>query len=545
VSSGGAWLRRLSAASTPASALLHRRDLSSNGRPAGIVHLGLGNFHRAHQAVHTAAALAAEDGPWGILGVASHSATVADALREQELRYAVVELSPSASRIVVPAVHTDALVAGREPEAVLTALAAPGTRIVTLTVTEHGYTFSPRTGRLDVDHPDVRADLRGDSPPRTTVGLIVRGLQRRARAGAAPITVLSCDNLVSNGATTARMVNEFAAALPAHEYAELAPYLTTVTFPNSMVDRIVPATTDTYRDAVAAQLGVRDAIPVPAEPFSMWVIEDTFAAGRPAWERGGARFAADVGPYELLKLRLLNGTHSMIAYLGALDGAATIPEAIARPAVRGAAERVLRAEFLPTVPVPADIDVDEYIRQLFERWANSALGHRTTQVGSDGSVKLAQRVPEPALARLAAGRMPHHLALTVAGYLCCVAPPDGFDPGPHAAAMTDPARRHLVPLSSSGAGRAGSGAGSPAGSGVGSGSGSGSRGFVRAALGTGLLGAELAVHEGFTARVAEFVDVLVRHGVGAAAREAASATELAVARSPVRDAPAARPDQTR
>jgi fructuronate reductase len=282
-----------------------------------------------------------------------------------------------------------------------------------------------------------------------------------------------------------------------------------------MVDRIVPATTDSYRDAVAAQLGVRDAVPVPAEPFSMWVIEDEFAAGRPAWERGGARFAADVGPYELLKLRLLNGTHSMIAYLGALDGAATIPEAIARPAVRGAAMRVLRDEFLPTVPVPADIDVEEYTRQLFERWANSALGHRTTQVGSDGSVKLAQRVPDPALTHLAAGRMPHHLALTVAGYLCCLAPPDGFDPGPHAAAMTDPARARLAPLRSSRS----SSADGPAGA--------GSRGFVRAALRGGLLGTALAEHDEFTARVAEFVDVLVRHGVDAATREAASATDVA------------------
>lgn len=487
-------LGRLSAAATPPAALLHQRALP----PTGIVHLGLGNFHRAHQAVHTAAALAAEDGPWGILGVASHSAAVADALREQDLRYTVLELSPGRTEAVVPAVHTGALVASREPEAVLDALAAPGTRIVTLTVTEHGYTFAPRTGQLDLDHAGVRADLRGDGPPRTTLGLIVRGLQRRARAGAAPITVLSCDNLMANGHTTARLVGEFAAALPAAERDELASYLAGVAFPNSMVDRIVPATTDAYRDLAAARLGVRDAIPVPAEPFSMWVIEDTFAAGRPAWERGGVLFAADVGPYELLKLRLLNGTHSLIAYLGALDGAATIPEAVERPAVHEAALRVLRDEYLPTVTVPTDIDVADYTRQLFSRWANSALGHRTSQVGSDGSVKLAQRVPEPALVHLNAGRLPHHLALTVAGYLCCVAPPEGFDPGPHAAAMTDPTGRRLAAL-----------AGRPVGE------------FVRAALGTGLLGTALAAHEAFTERVAELIGVLVSHGVGAAVREAA------------------------
>ena len=211
-----------------------------------------------------------------------------------------------------------------------------------------------------------------------------------------------------------------------------------------MVDRIVPATTDAYRAAAAAHLGATDAIPVPAEPFTMWVLEDRFAAGRPAWEHGGALFTDDVEPYELLKLRLLNGTHSLIAYLGALDGHATIAGACAQPFVADAARRVLFDEYLPSVTVPADVDLDGYVAQLFERWSNTALGHRTQQVGSDGSVKLGQRVPEPALLQLRAGRLPHHLALTVAAYLCCLAPPPGFDPGPHAAAMADPARAGLV-----------------------------------------------------------------------------------------------------
>ncbi len=197
-----------------------------------------------------------------------------------------------------------------------------------------------------------------------------------------------------------------------------------------MVDRIVPATTDAYRAAVAAHLGVTDAIPVPAEPFTMWVLEDRFAAGRPAWEHGGAIFTDDVEPYELLKLRLLNGTHSLIAYLGALDGHATIPGATAQPFVADAARRVLFDDYLPSVTVPADVDLDGYVAQLFERWSNTALGHRTQQVGSDGSVKLGQRVPEPALLQLRAGRLPHHLALTVAAYLCCLAPAARVRPRP-------------------------------------------------------------------------------------------------------------------
>lgn len=321
-------LPTLNSRTVAASSLLHRRALAETG----IVHLGLGNFHRAHQAVYTAAALDHTDGPWGILGVASRSAAVADALRAQDFRYGVVEISPTGSRVTIPAVHTGALVAAQQPDAVLDAVAAPATRIVSLTVTEHGYTFSPRTGHLDTDHDGIRSDLRGEAPPRTTIGLIVRGLQRRLRSHATPVTVLSCDNLAGNGGQTGRLVREFTEALPTAERDELLPWLAdAVTFPNTMVDRIVPATTDAYRRTVADRLGLRDEVPVAAEPFTMWVLEDRFAAGRPGWEHGGALFTEDVEPYELLKLRLLNGTHSLIAYLGALDGRATIPDAIGRP----------------------------------------------------------------------------------------------------------------------------------------------------------------------------------------------------------------------
>ncbi|MEV8539604.1 mannitol dehydrogenase family protein [Streptomyces sp. NPDC051572] len=495
-------LPRLNSATTRRSSLLHGRTVGTTG----IVHLGLGNFHRAHQAVYTAGALDHTDGPWGILGVASRSVTVADALRAQDFRYSVVEVSPDGSRVTVPAVHTGALVAAQQPDALLDAIAAPATRIVSLTVTEHGYTFSPRTGHLDHDHEDVRADLRGDAPPRTTIGQIVRGLQRRLRTHAAPVTVLSCDNLVGNGAQTARLVREFTEALPATEREDLLGWLDgSATFPNTMVDRIVPATTDTYRRTVADLHGLHDEVPVPAEPFTMWVLEDRFAAGRPDWVHGGALFTDDVEPYELLKLRLLNGTHSLIAYLGALDGRATIPDAIAQPFVADAARRVLHDDYLPGLTVPDDIDLDTYVTQLFERWANTALGHRTQQVGSDGSVKLRQRVPEPAVSQLRGGRMPHHLALTVAAYLCCMAPPAGFDPGPYAALMTDPARATLRETAQNA---------------------TSVPDFVAAVLDSGLFGDELAEHPEFAERVAEFVDILTRHGTAAAAGAAAEAADL-------------------
>jgi fructuronate reductase len=234
----------------------------------------------------------------------------------------------------------------------------------------------------------------------------------------------------------------------------------------------------------------------------MWVLQDRFAAGRPAWEHGGAVFTDDVHPYELLKLRLLNGTHSLIAYLGALDGRPTIPDATAQPFITDAARRILVDDYLPSITVPADVDLDDYIAQLFTRWSNSALKHGTHQVGSDGSVKLAQRIPEPALLHLNNGRMPHHLALTLAAYLTCLAPPAGFDPGPHAAAMSDPARAGLVQLESEN---------------------TRSAAFVKAVLDTGLLGQDLAQHVEFAARAAEFRDILTRHSPTAAAAEAAQA----------------------
>ncbi|MGO4750286.1 mannitol dehydrogenase family protein, partial [Streptomyces sp. 2MCAF27] len=193
------------------------------------------------------------------------------------------------------------------------------------------------------------------------------------------------------------------------------------------------------------------------------------------------------------------------AYLGALDGRDTIPDAIARPFIAEAARSVLHDEYLPSLTVPADINLDDYVRRLFDRWANSALGHRTRQVGSDGSVKLRQRVPEPALLQLRSGRMPHQLALTVAAYLCCVAPLPGFSPGPHATAMVDPARDTLAAI----AGRPRTSSGAP---------------FVEAVLDSGLLGDGLPEHPAFAARVAELIDVIVRFGPAAAAADALRAT---------------------
>jgi fructuronate reductase len=372
-------------------------------------------------------------------------------------------------------------------------------------VTENGYSYSPSTGHLDVADARIAADLSGGQP-RTTIGQLARGLQRRAGDGGAPVTILSCDNLGENGAHTERLVREFLSELPGAQGEEALGYLDrAVTFPSSMVDRIVPATTAQLRETVSARLGAWDEIPVPAEPFTMWAIEDRFAAGRPAWEAGGAVFTDEVGRYEQMKVRLLNGTHSLIAYLGALRGVATIPDAIAMADIEEAARIVLRREYEPSVEVPTGVDIRGYEQELFERWGNSALGHRTAQVGTDGSVKLRQRIPEPATLALDRGAMPHMIALTVAAYLSCIAPMPGFDPGPHARDMADAARGQLAEIAASAR--------------------DGAEIARRAIADLHLFGQGLAERPLFVARVGELIDTIARHGVEAAVRDGITASE--------------------
>ncbi|MFH8252692.1 mannitol dehydrogenase family protein [Microbacterium sp. B2969] len=495
---------------TPQHLTRSHRGVSIRELPAraGILHLGLGNFHRAHQAVYTSAAIAADGGDWGIVGVASRSRSVVDAMRAQDMVYSVATISPEGTSLTIPGVHTDAFVAAEEPQRVVAGISDPGIRIVTLTVTENGYSYSPSTGHLDTADPAIVADLRGGGP-RSTIGQLARGVQRRAAASGAPLTVLSCDNLAANGPHTKRLVREFLELLPDAEGAEALAYLeSSVSFPSSMVDRIVPSTTPELRAEVSSLLGVRDEIPVPAEPFTMWAIEDDFAAGRPAWEAGGAVFSTEVGRYEQMKVRLLNGTHSLIAYLGALQGAETIPDAVTRPDIERAARAVLAREYTPSIQVPSGVDIADYERQLFLRWGNTALGHKTMQVGTDGSVKLRQRIPEPALLSLDRGEMPHLIALTVAGYLSCLAPRPGFDPGPFATAMKDAARERLAPIASQAR--------------------SGSEIAERSIAELQLFGEELAERPAFIARVGDLVDTIVRDGVSAAISDSVDASETDV-----------------
>jgi fructuronate reductase len=412
---------------------------------AGIVHLGLGSFHRAHQALYTARALDRDGGAWGIVGVASRSRRITDALRAQDGLYSVLELGGAQPAPLVVGVHSELLVAADEPLAVVERLADPATRIATLTDTEQGYTARAASGGLNTDLETVRADL-GGAPPNTTIGLLARGLQRRWREHGEPMAIVSCDNVARNGEHTRALVLEFVGLLPEPDAAQLHGWIErSVGFPSTMVDRIVPATRAEHRARAAELLGLHDAVPVVAEPFSMWVLEDRFPAGRPRWETAGAIFSDEVARYEQLKLRLLNAAHSLIAYLGLLAGERSIAQSIARPEIRVAAEHLMHDELRPTLDAPLEVDVPRYVDELLARFANAALDHRTCQVASDGSAKLPVRITDAVLHHTGRGRVPCMLALTVAAYVRCLATPGAYDAS-RLGAISDPERERLEEL---------------------------------------------------------------------------------------------------
>jgi len=380
----------------------------------GIVHLGIGAFHRAHQAVYVDAALGAGETGFGIIAASLRSPGTRDALTPQDGLYALAVKSEEGERLRVIGSVRRLLVAPENPAALVAAMADPRTRIVSLTVTEKGYCHDPATGELNEDHPDIRADLAAPARPRSASGFIVEALRLRRAAGTAPFTVLTCDNLPANGETVRRVVRRHAELRGADLGAFVAGE---VAFPSTMVDRIVPATTDVDRAAVAGRLGLLDAWPVVTEPFSQWVIEDRFTLGRPRFEAFGVELVPDVAPYETMKLRLLNGSHSTLAYLGYLAGYETIAETVADEAFARLAKGLMDEETGPTLSLPPGADVESYKRSLMARFRNQALRHRTWQIAMDGSQKLPQRLLAAARARLAEGAPIARIALGVAAWM--------------------------------------------------------------------------------------------------------------------------------
>lgn len=367
---------------------------------AGIVHFGIGAFHRAHQAVYTDDAMAAGDRDWRIIGVSLRSGDVADQLNPQDGLYTLVQRSTDLVSARLIGAVAKVIVAPEAPEAVIDAIAAADTQIVSFTVTEKGYVRRP-DGALDWDNPAVQADSTRSGPPRTIYGFLAAGLARRRHAGLPGLTLLSCDNLADNGARLKRLMTDYLTATD----PELAEWFAEhCRCPGTMIDRIVPAMSDDDRRWVALQTGLLDEGAVITEPFCQWVIEDDFAGPRPRWEAVGAQIVRDVGAYEAAKLRLLNGAHSALAYLGLDRGHAFVHEAIADPALRTVIETLMRHEAAPTLNGDAGIDLDAYADALIARFANAALPHRLMQIAMDGSQKIPQRWLEPIAINQAAGR---------------------------------------------------------------------------------------------------------------------------------------------
>lgn len=370
----------------------------------GIVHFGFGNFHRAHQAMYLDRLMSrGEAMDWGICGVGllPADARMRDAMRAQDNLYTLVLKNPDGTLDprIIGSVH-EYLFAPDDPEAVLARLVDPAVRIASLTVTEGGYHIDRTTNTFDTSDPTIVADAADPHHPATVFGYLAEGLARRRAAGIAPFTVMSCDNLPGNGDITRQAVTAFAELVD----PELAAWIdASVSFPNGMVDRITPTTTDADRALIAEKFDVADAWPVMAEPFTQWVIEDEFPLGRPAFEQVGAQLVTDVRPYELIKLRLLNAGHQVLAYTGLLRGHQYAHEAMADDVV-ATAVRSYMEEARPTLePVP-DVDIDGYIAELMVRFGNPAIRDTLARLATDGSDRMPKFVLPAVRANTAAGR---------------------------------------------------------------------------------------------------------------------------------------------
>ncbi len=380
----------------------------------GIVHFGPGAFFRAHLAAYTDEAMALGGGDWGILAVSLKSPRAVEQLEPQGGVYTTVELGPEGRTTRRIGSVCQCFEARADPARVIAAIADPATRIVSLTITEKGYGYDPESGSLDKRHVDIAHDLMMSEPPRSAMGYLLAGLQARRATGAGALTVLSCDNLPANGQVTRAVLRAFA--------RETAPAMGSwiddhIRFPSCMVDRITPATTPEDLDRLEVEAGYRDEAAVMHEPFRQWVIEDDFAAGRPAWELAGAEMVADVADHERMKLRCLNGTHSALAYLGALAGHQSVADATADPVFAGFCRKLWSQDIVPTVPAPEGTDLGQYTEALLARYRNPAIQHRTHQIAMDGSQKLPQRIIATLMDHLAKGRVAGGLCLVIAGWM--------------------------------------------------------------------------------------------------------------------------------
>ncbi|WP_312664928.1 mannitol dehydrogenase family protein [Pantoea sp. CTOTU49201] len=402
-----------------------------------MVHIGFGAFHRAHQALATDK-LAAQGSDWGYCEVNLNSGTLIQALRQQNLLYTLTEMADESLHTRVIGVVTQALHGkGDGIDSVIEAMSQPDVAIVSMTVTEKGYCYMPSSGKLNPDHPDIVHDLANPTQPRSLPGLILAAIIRRRERNLSPFSVMSCDNMPENGHVTRNVITQLAE----RHSAELADYIQThITFPSTMVDRIVPAMTDAAFDALAERLGSRDSVAVEAEPFFQWVIEDNFVSGRPAWENAGAELVSDVLPFEEMKLRMLNGSHSFLAYLGFLAGYEHISDCMADASYRAAARALMLQDQAPTLRTQG-VDLEAYADSLIARYENRAIKHRTYQIATDGTQKLPQRLLDSARWHLRNGTSCDFVLLGVAGWMRYVS---GVDEQGQAIEIRDPLKDQLA-----------------------------------------------------------------------------------------------------
>ena len=359
-----------------------RKDLEK-----AIVHIGVGGFHRAHQAVYLDRLLAdPSKDRWGEAGIGllKGDLRMREALDGQDCLYTVLERSAENQTAQVIGSLVEYIYAPDDREAALERMAAAETRIVSLTITEGGYFIDEGTGRINLKHPDIQHDLEHPHEPITSVGYLVEALHRRMRRGLAPFTVMSCDNLQGNGHIAKQLLSAYSGLRDTTLQKMIDA---SICCPNSMVDRITPITTVQDKYFLQERFGIDDAWPVVTEPYLQWVIEDEFGCGRPRWEEVGAQMVTDVAPYELMKIRLLNGSHLAMGYLGALAGYTYVHELMQDQIIRHFTEAFMQ-EVTPAVPDIAGVSVTEYKRVLIERFANPAINDQVTRICSDGSAKL-------------------------------------------------------------------------------------------------------------------------------------------------------------
>ena len=396
------------------SAAIKRPSYEPASITSGIVHFGVGNFHRAHQAVYCDTLLNQGETKWGITGISMRSPGMRDNLTPQNYLYTLASLGEATSYRIIGAIQ-NILVAAESPQSVIDVVADNQTQLVTTTITEKGYYLT--SGQIDLSNIDIAQDLKSLNVPQTTYGYLAAALIKRCTNQSSPLTILCCDNMHAGGE---HLLSGVQILLERHSPETLSWVKANVVFSSSMVDRVTPATNQQLKDQVAEQLGVFDAAPVAAEPFIQWIIENRFAGVHPPFDRAGALFVDDIAPYERIKLRFLNAGHSILAALGYLAGDQFIHEALRRPRLARFAEQALKLNVMPVTPVPEDVSGETYIDQVLTRFRNGNLPYAVLQVGTDSSQKIQQRLLPTIDDALNHGEDSSYLAFVLSAWVCFI-----------------------------------------------------------------------------------------------------------------------------